>query len=309
MKKAREATVSRLDFFEIHCPRVRRPADSNHVTLPLRGKEKGMSQAHNTPTPLTIIGQDMHIMNPGFSRAVEEKDGSSLAVMAEKQVEAGAQALDLNLGPARKNNSLIRWAVAAIQEAVQVPLFISSHVLSQPDGLKTHRGTPTINSVTADPSSLSAAMNMAKEHGAHLVVLLVRPGLTPFTVDERLQLAMEVLDTADRSGFPLADLYLDPLFHLRPDPMTWQLSRGVPDIDSVLKTIELLPQLSDEKVRSLVAISSASQFLPASERPGLHQRLLPMLAAAGLDAVILNCHDSRLMEIARKPNTAENVAA
>jgi 5-methyltetrahydrofolate corrinoid/iron sulfur protein methyltransferase len=263
-----------------------------------------MSYAHNTPTPLTIIGQDMHIMNPALSSAVDQQDACRLAEMAEKQVKAGAHALDLNLGPARKNKSLISWAAAAIQETVQVPLFISSHVLSQPETLKMHRGTATINSVTADPALLVAAMETAKEYGTRLVVLLVRPGLTPFTVDERLQLAMDVLETAALIGFPLTELYLDPLFHLRPDPMTWQLSRGVPDIDSVLETIEMLPQLTGEKVQTLVALSSASQFLPAAERPGLHQRLLPMLAAAGLDAVILNCHDSRLMEIARNPNTA-----
>ena len=258
-------------------------------------------QKKNTSSSLLIIGQDMHIMNPELIQAVEQQDSKSLATMAEKQVATGAHALDLNLGPAKKSCNQISWAVESIQNAVNVPLFISSHVLSRPEILDSHRGTATVNSVTADPATLAGSMERAKEHGADLVVLLVRPGLTPFSVDERLQVATEVLETASRTGFPLASLYLDPLFHIRPDPMTWQLSRGLPDIDSVLETIEMLPQLAGEKVRTLVALSSASQFLPPSERPGLHHRLLPMLAAAGLDAVILNCHDSRLMEIARNP--------
>jgi cobalamin-dependent methionine synthase I len=260
------------------------------------------TSTNTTSSPLLIIGQDMHIMNPLLKRAVESRDTNLLTAIAVKQVEAGAHALDLNLGPAGKNNSQIRWAVETILNTVEVPLFISSHVLSQPEILDMHRQTATINSVTADPANLAAAMATAKKHASRLVVLLVQPGLTPFSVDERLQVAAEVLDTADRQGFPFADLYLDPLFHLHPDPMTWQLSRGVPDVDSVLETIELIPQLAGEKVHTLVALSSASQFLPGSERSGLHYRLLPMLAAAGLDAVILNCHDSQLMKIASNPN-------
>jgi 5-methyltetrahydrofolate corrinoid/iron sulfur protein methyltransferase len=244
----------------------------------------------------------MHIMNPQFHRAMEQQDTNRLAAMAKKQVQAGAHGLDLNLGPAGKNSSRVRWAVEAIQDSVNTPLFISSHILSQPELMDMHRDSLTINSVTADPKHLSTAMKRAREYGARLVVLLVRPGLTPFTVDERLQLAMQVLETAARSGFPLVDLYLDPLFHFHPDPATWQLSRGMPDVDSVLQTLELLPQLSEERIHTLVALSSASQFLPISERPALHHRLLPMLAAAGLDAVILNCHDIRLMEIACNPN-------
>ena len=262
------------------------------------------TSTNTTSRPLLIIGQDMHIMNPVLSRAVEARDSKGLSAIAAEQVEAGAHALDLNLGPARKNR--LRWAVETLQDTVEVPLFISSHVLSQAGILDMQRQTATINSVTADPATLAADMETAARHGSRLVILLVRPGLTPFSVDERLQVAAEVLVTANRVGFPLADLYIDPLFHLRPDPITWQLSRGVPDVDSVLQTIEMLPQLADEKIHTLVALSSASQFLPSSERSGLHRRLLPMLAAAGLDAVILNCHDSRLMEIARNPTGDEH---
>ncbi len=254
------------------------------------------------PNSLLVIGQDMHIMNPGLIGAVEQQDGNSLSTMAEKQVAAGADALDLHLSLSTKDSRQMYWTLETISNAVHVPLFVSAHILSRPEMLAKFQGTVTINSVTADPATLPGNMERAKEHGVDLVVLLVRPGMTPFTVDERLQIAMEVLDTADRVGLSPANLYLDPLFHLRPDPMTWQLSRGLPDIDSVLETIEMLPQLAGEKVRTLVALSSASQFLPQSERSGLHQRLLPMLIAAGLDAVIMNCHDSRLMEIARDPN-------
>jgi cobalamin-dependent methionine synthase I len=257
--------------------------------------------ANKSRDELLIIGQDLHIMNPALQRCVEQRDAEALQAMAKRQVKAGAHALDLNLGPAKQHIDQLPWAVETIQGAVDVPLFISSHVLARPEGLHRHRGTATINSVTADPAGLERAMQTAAEHGARLVVLLVRPGLTPFTADERLQIAADVLETARRAGYPVQDLYLDPLFHIRPDPMTWQLSGGLPDIEAVLETLELLPQLSEEKIPTIVALSSASQFLPSNRRPALHRRLLPMLAAAGLDAILLNSRDKTLMQIAADP--------
>ncbi|MCI5222413.1 MAG: hypothetical protein D3924_07035 [Candidatus Electrothrix sp. AR4] len=167
--------------------------------------------------------------------------------------------------------------------------------------MEMYRGTLTVNSITADPANLAPALRQALEYEAEVVVLLVKPGVTPVNMEERLQIALEVLDTAIQVHFPLTRLYLDPLFHLKPDPVSWQLSRGLPDIDAVLETIFMLPQLSNEKIRTLVALSNVSQFLPATKRPRVHLQLLPMLLSVGLDAVILNCDDSRLMEIVRTP--------
>ena len=46
-----------------------------------------------TSSPLTIIGQDMHIMNAELVRAVEQQDGKSLAKMAEISVKLHATEL------------------------------------------------------------------------------------------------------------------------------------------------------------------------------------------------------------------------
>lgn len=244
---------------------------------------------------LRLIGQDMQIMNPLFFRIIEKRDSRALAAVAVRQAETGADALDLNLGPAKKNGDLLTWAIETILAATQLPLFVASQILSQPALLRKHGDKLTVNSVTADPMTLATDMKRVGDCGAKLVVLLARPGFSPFTADDRLQLAAEVVETATRTNFPLKKLYVDPLFRPSPDPVR----QGLPDIDPVLETLAALPLLSQEKVPSLLALSSASTFLPAAKRPAFHHRLLPLLAAAGLDAVILNCNDRTLMEIAR----------
>jgi hypothetical protein len=134
-------------------------------------------------------------------------------------------------------------------------------------------------------------MALARDCGAGLTVLLTRPGLNAYSADDRLLLAAEVLEAAEKSGLPLARLYLDPLF--QPG------LHGLADIESVLEWLAHLPLLSRDKVQSIAALSSASVLLPAVKRSACHQQLLPLLAEAGLDAVILNCNDRRLMDIAR----------
>jgi len=249
--------------------------------------------------PLMVIGQDMHILNPMFFRAIEEQDSHTVATMARRQAQAGADALDLNLGPAKKTSSLLAWAVEIVLEEARLPLFIASQILAQPELLRQHRGKITINSVTADPAVLAETMQRVGEYEAGLVVLLTKPGLTPFSADDRLLLAAEVLETAERVSFPLDKLYLDPLF--------WPGPQGQPDLEPVLEMLSAFPLLREESVRSIAGLSGASAFLPAAKRPAYQHRLLPLLLRAGLDAVILNCNDRRLMAIASRSEETERV--
>ena len=46
-----------------------------------------------------IIGENIHIISKKVKDALAEKDAKFFQKLAVKQAEAGAQALDLNLGP------------------------------------------------------------------------------------------------------------------------------------------------------------------------------------------------------------------
>ena len=49
-----------------------------------------------------IIGENIHIISPKVKEAIKERDAKFFQELSIKQVEAGAQALDLNLGPRKK---------------------------------------------------------------------------------------------------------------------------------------------------------------------------------------------------------------
>ncbi|MCI5142873.1 MAG: hypothetical protein D3909_14325, partial [Candidatus Electrothrix sp. ATG1] len=122
---------------------------------------------------MKIIGEEMHILNQEFVQALESLDEKTVTRMAREQVEAGAEALDVNLGQVRQFGKLTPWLVETVQEAADVPLLLSSHVLNQQQALEVHKGRATINAVTADPDDLCRAMEIAGRFQADLVVLLV----------------------------------------------------------------------------------------------------------------------------------------
>ncbi len=258
---------------------------------------------------MRIISEAMHVMNQAFIQALEAQDKRKVAAIAQQQVDAGAEALDVNLGQVRKFGRLTSWLVQTIQEATEVPLFLSNHVLSQQRALEVHKGRATINAVTADPDDLLQAMKVAKEFQADLVVLLVSSQLTPYDVNGRLRLADQVLDTATKAKLPFEQLYLDPVITCRPDPTTWALSAGLPDIDTLVSSISMLGELAAPRVKTITALSNASVCLPKGKRSAFHCRLLPLLAEAGLDAVIMNCHDKALMDVTKNQSSFQALAA
>ncbi len=267
-------------------------------------KDQDQSTTACRPRPgtgrdLLLIAEGLHVLNPAVYEAVDSRDQDRLMALVRKQVSAGAQALDVNLGPGKAMGSQTPWVLSTIRQVTDVPLFLSARVLSLPQVMEGYRGELTINAVTADPEFLPQAMKTAKRYGAGLVVLLVRPGLVPAGIDGRDQLAMEVLDQAVKNDLPLEQLYLDPVIGCRPDPAAWEVSHGLPEIGPVLESIALIKELSNDLVRTIVGLGSCSQGLARGSRSALHCRLLPLLTEAGLDAVIMNCLDGELLAAAR----------
>ena len=51
------------------------------------------------------IGENIHIIAPSVKEALKERDGGFFVDLARKQQEAGADVIDLNIGPRKKGRS------------------------------------------------------------------------------------------------------------------------------------------------------------------------------------------------------------
>src|SRR3989338_1296279 len=103
-----------------------------------------------------IVGELINGMYANIGKAIREKNKAEIQKCALEQIKCGADALDVNCGPASKEPITdIQWLVEAIQEVTDLPVSLDS---SKPQviesGLKAARNKVIINSVTADPDKL-----------------------------------------------------------------------------------------------------------------------------------------------------------
>jgi len=278
---------------------------SHEKEMTMTGNTFAAKSAHTNPPlhhdreNLLLVAEGLHVLNDEVRKAILERNKDALLILARRHLACGAHALAVNLGPSREMSRLTPWVTETLREALPTtPLFLSANGLSFPDLLRRHQPGLTINAVTADPATLPEALRIARDGAADLVVLLVRPGLTPAGSEDRLAVAAEVIDLALRTGFPLHRLYLDPLLTLRPDPLAWRISRFLPDITPVAETVSQLSQL-DAGLRTIVALGNYALEAEHGEGNAMPARLLAVLLEAGLSAVILNGRSPALLNTCR----------
>jgi len=244
-----------------------------------------------------IIGENIQIMAPKIKAAIANRDATYVRKLARKQLEAGANRLDLNIGPRKRDGiEVIQWMVEEVYDEVgPVPLSLDTTNASAIEaGLKKCQelGIETmINSTSADPDRLNTTMPMAAEYGSKIIALAMDKNIPP-TADGRVTLAMEVLiPKAEELGIPLEDIYLDPLV---------LTVNGTQDHGpETLNAIRSFKMLWDPPPMTTVGLSNISNSVPHENRSLLNRTYLVMLLAAGLDSAILDPLDTAQNEVIR----------
>jgi 5-methyltetrahydrofolate corrinoid/iron sulfur protein methyltransferase len=236
-----------------------------------------------------IIGELINGMYANIGRAIKEKDKSAIQKCALEQIKAGAAALDLNCGPAsRQPVSDIQWLVEAVQEVTDKPLVLDS---SKPQviesGLKVARNKAIINSTTADADKLDALVSLAKQYKAKLIGLTISAKGIPQNKDQRLELAAAIVAGCAEKGFPIEDLYLDPI--------VLPVNVAQAQMRDILESIREFKIISEPAPKTIVGLSNVSQGAIAT-RSLINRTFLVMAAAFGLDAAILDPEDRELMD-------------
>ena len=162
-----------------------------------------------------IIGENIHILSDKVKAALQERDREFFMELAIKQVEAGAQAIDLNLGPRKKDGEeVFPWMVETVQAVVDVPLcFDSTNLAGIEAGLKkVTKAQPIINSTSAEPERLEKVPLVAKKYDTKLIALTMGQSGIPVSADERVNIAVEkLIPRMVEIDYPIENLIIDPL--------------------------------------------------------------------------------------------------
>jgi 5-methyltetrahydrofolate corrinoid/iron sulfur protein methyltransferase len=236
---------------------------------------------------MLIIGENISVTATAIGNAVKERNPEPIVSLAKAEAEAGADYIDVNIGPATKNGEeLMQWVVKEIQKEVDLPLALDTKNVSAIEaGLKVHKGTAMINSVTGDRDKLDVLMPMAKQYNARIVgIALTKEGVPP-DVESRLEIAMNIVNSAMEHGVPLENLYLDPI--VLPVAV---LQEQVHNCIEGLKVFKQLQEMMGlpEQPRTTVGLSNVSQSSPPELKSLINRTMLCVLLANGLDSAIID---------------------
>ncbi|MFH0935973.1 MAG: dihydropteroate synthase [Candidatus Omnitrophota bacterium] len=237
-----------------------------------------------------IIGELINGMYQNIARAIKDKDSSAIQKCVKAQVAAGADALDVNCGPASKEPLAdIQWLVRCIEEVTDKVLVLDS---SKPAvieaGLKSAKNKVVINSTTADPEKLEVLIPLATQYHAGLIGLAISSGGIPQNKDQRLELAAAIVSACVDNGFPVEELYLDPI--------VLPVNVAQAQMCDILESIKEFKIISKPAPKTIVGLSNVSQGAPAGSRNLINRTFLVMALAFGLDAAILDPTDRQLLD-------------
>lgn len=243
-----------------------------------------------------IIGENIHIISPKVKEALANRDGAFFVDLARRQVHAGAQALDLNIGPQKKAGpEVMNWLVEVIHEAVGTNVTLSldtTNLEAIKAGLhKIPRGKAIINSTSAEAERLENVPPLAAEYGAKLIGLTMAKEGIPVSAEARVSLALEKL-------VPRCEEVGVPLEHLIVDPLVLTVKGCQEYVPQCVEAVRILKQ-SGLPILTNAGLSNVSNQVPAELRPLINRTYMVMLMAVGLDMAIADPLDHKLLEFIR----------
>jgi len=237
-----------------------------------------------------IIGERINGMFTDVKQAIADKNVKVIQDLALRQMAAGADCLDVNVGPASSDaEGTLLWMVEAIRKVTPAPLAIDTAKWSVMSKVVPRvPGEVVINSSKADAELLQQYLGLAREKGAALIALTIDREGVPSDVDKRVELGASIVAAAQEAGLPMAKLYIDTI--ILPVNVAPQQPRNV------LEAMRQLVMFSAPPPHLVLGLSNVSQN--CKQRSLLNRTYLSMAVACGLDAAILDPLDTELVDAA-----------
>ncbi len=239
-----------------------------------------------------IIAENIHIISPRVKEAIANKDAAYFQRLVAQLVEAGASAIDLNIGPQKKlGHEILPWLVEVVEEVTDLPLVFDTTNLKAIEAAceTVSKAQPIINSTDARPERLETVPLVAKKYNTRLIALTMAEGMIPVSADERVGIALErLIPYMLEIDFPITDLIIDPL--------VLTVSGCQEYCPECIEAVRTLKYAWDPPPLTNGGLSNVSNQVPSEMRPLLDRTYMVMLMGAGIDMVIANPLDRQLMD-------------
>jgi len=242
-----------------------------------------------------VIGENIHIISEKVKEALTARDREFFMDLAVRQVEAGAKAVDINLGPRKKDFAEVwPWIIETVETVVDVPLSIdTTNVDGMEAALKSiKKAQPILNSTSAEPERLEKVPALAKKYGAKVIALTLRPEGIPIEADARINIAVEsLIPRMMELDFGMENLIIDPL--------VLTVSGCQQYCPHLIEAVRTLQYAWDPAPQISVGLSNVSNAVPNENRPLINRVYLAMLMGVGLQMMIANPFDEEQNDVIR----------
>jgi 5-methyltetrahydrofolate corrinoid/iron sulfur protein methyltransferase len=247
---------------------------------------------------MIVISERINGLFTSVGRAIDARDAKFIQQHALRQVECGANILDINVGPGREDGpAAMDWLVRMVQDVTDLPLCLDTPgAKTMTAGLKACKNKVVMNSTTAEKKRMDVFFPLAREYNADIICLTMDERGIPNDAESRAEMAMLMMTTAMENEIMPERLLLDPLIL----PTKAAQDQGA----KVIKAIEMFQQLNDPAPRTVVGLSNVSNG--AKDRPLVNRTFLAMLMGAGLSAAILDPEDVQLMDTLKTAQILRN---
>jgi 5-methyltetrahydrofolate corrinoid/iron sulfur protein methyltransferase len=251
---------------------------------------------------MIVIADNLQATLPETRAALDRNDPEPVRELVRRMERAGARMIDINPGPLKRDAAArMAFLVQAVQSASDLPLLIdTADPAVMEAGLAAGRKPLALNGFSLEPRKVREILPLAVRHGADIVgYLLDARGLPPASVEERLGIAVELLDAARAAGLPSERLIIDPVVA----PLIWE--EGHRRNAVLLEVLRGLPEVLGFPVRTVAGLSNLTSGSPAAaeKKQRVEGAFLAMLAAAGLDMALLNVFHGETVRLARTCET------
>ncbi|MBQ3865233.1 MAG: homocysteine S-methyltransferase family protein [Clostridia bacterium] len=236
-----------------------------------------------------VIGERINPTGkPKLKKALQNGNYEYLVSEALRQIDAGAELIDVNAGvPGIDEGGVLREVVLRLQSVTDTPLQIdTANPVAMEKALRIYNGRPVLNSVNGKKEVMDVVFPLAQKYGAMLVALLLDEDGIPSTAEGRMQIRDKIMREAGKYGFSESDILFDAL--------TMTVSTGE---DNAAVTLECVQNLTDNGNYSILGVSNVSFGLP--EREILNTAFLHLAMEHGLSAAIMNPLSDRMMDAQR----------
>ncbi len=236
---------------------------------------------------MLIVGERLNSTRSSILQALSAGDEAALLAEAKAQWTAGSDYLDVNTATMLDGEAQsLTWLVERIQDVIPDALLAldSPNPQALEAGLRVHRGRALLNSITAEREKLDALLPLVHEFRPRVIALAMDDDGLQRDPEQRFVIGARLIETLTGEGVVPDDIFVDPLIF----PVS-------AETEAALSALDIMDRLKTayRGVHVICGVSNVSHGLPV--RKQVNQVYLIMAMARGLDAVIVDPLDPRMM--------------